>query len=346
MRTRRYLHFLLLGILLTAGLAIGAGAQSVHIDDVDSGAEDFRPGYNQTLDQGEGAAFHWWLRNTGRDGEVHVIVDVLNHDDDWQVVVTPQRFDLAPGEDEVVEVTVTPTKWRDGDTFTRLLRFVMVAQEDGETFMEPRSAEATVSVTDGEDLADEDGEEEDEFLLFGSIPFDLKALGVEDSVMTRFLFQFLLWMVVAALVAWIINPVISSFAKRTKTKVDDLIVDIITWPVFALVLVLIQVSMEYSKTTDTDVDQFILVPILEKVGIIFIFIISMVYLLSMVGIDPSALMAGSVVIGMVLGFALQDTLSNFFAGIILTIDQPFRPATSSYWRTATTAASTRWGCVR
>jgi len=44
-----------------------------------------------------------------------------------------------------------------------------------------------------------------------------------------------------------------------------------------------------------------------------------------VQIDPSPLLASSAVIGVVLGFALQESLGNVFSGLRLQLGKPFAP---------------------
>jgi small-conductance mechanosensitive channel len=46
--------------------------------------------------------------------------------------------------------------------------------------------------------------------------------------------------------------------------------------------------------------------------------------LSNAGIDITVLLAGMGIIGIVIGFAAQDSLGNFFAGIMLLLDRPFK----------------------
>ncbi|MEO6222720.1 MAG: mechanosensitive ion channel domain-containing protein, partial [Vicinamibacterales bacterium] len=50
-----------------------------------------------------------------------------------------------------------------------------------------------------------------------------------------------------------------------------------------------------------------------------------VFLLVVTLVFPEQLLAASAVGAVVVGFALQDTLGNFFAGLALQIDRPFRP---------------------
>ena len=65
-------------------------------------------------------------------------------------------------------------------------------------------------------------------------------------------------------------------------------------------------------------------PLFRKIGLSIIIIGGVIFGLSSAGIDVTALLAGAGVIGLVIAFAAQDTLSNFFSGIHLLLDRPFR----------------------
>ena len=54
-----------------------------------------------------------------------------------------------------------------------------------------------------------------------------------------------------------------------------------------------------------------------------ILVIGVLIALSQVGISLGPLLAGLGVVGFVVGFALQDTLSNFAAGLLILIYRPF-----------------------
>ena len=55
---------------------------------------------------------------------------------------------------------------------------------------------------------------------------------------------------------------------------------------------------------------------------IFGYLIVLVTLLSALGVNPAGLLLGGAITGVVLGIAAQQTLSNFFAGIVLLVNRP------------------------
>jgi len=68
----------------------------------------------------------------------------------------------------------------------------------------------------------------------------------------------------------------------------------------------------------------VLRPVFRKIGISIIIIGGVIYALGSIGIEITALLAGAGVLGLVIAFAAQDTLSNFFSGIHLLLDRPFK----------------------
>lgn len=67
-----------------------------------------------------------------------------------------------------------------------------------------------------------------------------------------------------------------------------------------------------------------LVPALSKVGSIIFFFIGLNVILGYLGMDLALLMGGMTIMGLVIAFAAQDTLSNFFGGIFLILEPNFK----------------------
>lgn len=87
--------------------------------------------------------------------------------------------------------------------------------------------------------------------------------------------------------------------------------------------VVIALAKQVAKRTQTHLDD-IMVPVIEKVGIVVIGLAGLGLLLGFLQVDLTLFVAGGVVTSMVIAFAAQDTLSNFFSGIFLLTDRPFQ----------------------
>jgi small-conductance mechanosensitive channel len=78
-----------------------------------------------------------------------------------------------------------------------------------------------------------------------------------------------------------------------------------------------------AERTSSNIDN-VIIPIVEKIGVVIIGLMALGYLLGYMSIDLTMFVAGGVVISMVIAFAAQETLSNFFAGIFILTDRPFK----------------------
>jgi MscS family membrane protein len=87
--------------------------------------------------------------------------------------------------------------------------------------------------------------------------------------------------------------------------------------------VVIHMAKEIAKRTQTHLDDM-LVPVFEKIGLVVIALIGLGILLNYLQVDLTLFVAGGVVTSMVIAFAAQDTLSNFFSGLFILTDQPFK----------------------
>ncbi len=80
---------------------------------------------------------------------------------------------------------------------------------------------------------------------------------------------------------------------------------------------------QYTKQTEAMWDD-VLLPILSAIVPFLIYTFAAVLVISAFGIDLSGIWVALGGATFVLGFALQDILANFFSGIVLLIDSPFR----------------------
>jgi MscS family membrane protein len=113
----------------------------------------------------------------------------------------------------------------------------------------------------------------------------------------------------------------------------------ISWlgPIFETLLILIVVRLlwrvlrdilgfygsAWARNTDSEVDD-VLIPFLNLFGPVILIVVAALLILPQWGVNVTSVLLGAGVIGLVLGLALQDTLSNIFSGMSLLIEAPFR----------------------
>jgi small-conductance mechanosensitive channel len=88
-----------------------------------------------------------------------------------------------------------------------------------------------------------------------------------------------------------------------------------------------EVALVYARRladrTHSTVDNRLL-PVLERLGGVIIILFAAIAFLQALGLSFGWLLAGGAFASLVIGLAAQDTLSNFFSGMHLLLDQPFR----------------------
>lgn len=87
--------------------------------------------------------------------------------------------------------------------------------------------------------------------------------------------------------------------------------------------VLVYYGGNWARRTESQVDD-ILIPVLSLFGPLLLVTIAGLIILPMWGVDISSVLVGAGVLGVVLGLALQETLSNIFSGLGLLIEAPFK----------------------
>ena len=193
---------------------------------------------------------------------------------------------------------------------------------------------------------------------FGTIPY------IGTYLQQEYVFSLLiliLFAVLSILLLAIYSKILQKFAKKTKTRFDDMLFEHTKKPFFYLiigyglkisllnlgidgvvekfvnsvmsiiflflVLRVFDVVVEtwvlaFSKRTKNQVDDVVL-PLFHKVLKVVFVIIGFLWVLNIWNIDITPYLAGVGLSGLVLGFALQDSLKNVFGGISLTFDKNF-----------------------
>ncbi|MBN1223892.1 MAG: mechanosensitive ion channel family protein [Candidatus Aminicenantes bacterium] len=191
--------------------------------------------------------------------------------------------------------------------------------------------------------------------------------GFYESIIGNAYLRFLLItaasIVVALLAKFIVKGVLKPLAKKTKTKIDDLIIKSISSIVFFLILVLgIKIGMQslpvqtdlylslantlliimitialfriihniskhwiedWAEKTASSADDR-LIPLLEKILKAVVIILAVIFIFDSWNIDISPLLATAGIAGIAIGFAVRDSLANIMGGIQLVLDKTFK----------------------
>ena len=192
---------------------------------------------------------------------------------------------------------------------------------------------------------------------FGTLPFGYYL----QNKYIIFVLILLLAGVAAKVLLIIFEKVLERLAKKTKTEVDDLIFERTKRPLFYLILVyglklalqslgingivtkivfsLMAVVFVFiiaravnvvitvwgktvAKKTKSQFDD-ILLPLFHKAANVFFVVIAILWVLDVWQINIAPYLAGAGILGLVLGFALQDSLRNVFGGVTLLLDKTF-----------------------
>ena len=335
----------IVGALLAFLSGPALAADPVQIIDIDAAPREVEPGSSST--------FSWTLRNL--DILPYDISVVVQAPTGWAVSVSPANVaGLAPNRAVAFQVTLTaPLVVHDGVTATARVLFT-VTDGSAPVYIASRNATATipsafaekrvVGIIDNPLPAPLDNEW-GVFLLDVMIWLAISLLvrlaldpvvkklvlrtktEIDDIVLrivkTPLIVVLFLFGTVGSLSAldrhlpaWLIEAVQAIFGFALA-----LIIFYLGYRIFKDVV--LHMARGVAKRTASPVDD-VLLPIIEKVGLIVIGLAAFGLLLGFLNIDLTLFVAGGVVTSMVVAFAAQDTLSNFFAGMFLLTDRPFK----------------------
>ena len=102
-------------------------------------------------------------------------------------------------------------------------------------------------------------------------------------------------------------------------------------------------EQKLASKTETKIDDVIF-DLLKRFSTIIIFVTAIILALDVIGVNIMPFVAGAGVVGIAIGFAAKDTLSNIIAGVLLLIDRPFEVGDRiEVWSAPSNSAT--WGDV-
>jgi small conductance mechanosensitive channel len=118
-----------------------------------------------------------------------------------------------------------------------------------------------------------------------------------------------------------VSDAFREFAERLVAKVPNLVTAVVVLLLTVLVARLVRRGIDTAlRRTSTEAHVNLLV---AKLGFFGVLVVGAVVTLSIAGANISVLVGSLGLVTVALGFALQDILSNFVAGIVLLLEHPF-----------------------
>ena len=162
---------------------------------------------------------------------------------------------------------------------------------------------------------------------------------------------------------WVLSRAIGRIASRSRTDVDDRLVDLVHRPIF-LSFVLLGLGLATQRVGLPDAPQFLTLGVLKTIAVVIwynmlrhltslfvqvatrkqsskivqtgmlslmqnvikvvLFALAVYFVFLAWDIDVTAWVASAGIVGLALSFAAKDTLSNLFAGVSIIMDAPYK----------------------
>lgn len=187
---------------------------------------------------------------------------------------------------------------------------------------------------------------------------------LQSIPLLKFLIIVSIGYVVGKIVQFVLTRSATQVAKRTRTKVDDELIALLRRPIFLTMffffLIVATKSLNISNSFENTISHLLLtmivfmwmtrgfkilhlllrvlsdlrnkykmiqrktVPLFDLIGKIALVAAGSYFILLIWGINPTAWLASAGVIGVAVGFAAKDTLSNLFSGFFIIADTPYK----------------------
>ena len=148
------------------------------------------------------------------------------------------------------------------------------------------------------------------------------------------------------LLIWLVGAIlIRLFHIGTVQRIFNAVLIVVAAaPLKNLLLIVLEVlERNLAERTETDLDN-IVINLLNKFSGAIVYATAVIIALDVVGVNVMPFIAGAGIMGVAVGFAAKDTLSNLIAGILLIIDRPFEVGDRiEVW--SAPAGSATWGDV-
>jgi small-conductance mechanosensitive channel len=185
-----------------------------------------------------------------------------------------------------------------------------------------------------------------------------------NSPIIKAVIIFVVYIFIAKIADILTDKIIRRLTKLTKSEIDDRIIDLVHRPVFFTIIVIggvhciriLNVSEKFIfysngilfsllavlwciciiKISNLIIENTIhkvaditglskeLTPLIENIWRVIIIIVSAMFILSIWKINITPLLASAGIVGVAIALAAKDTLANFFGGISIFIDKPYK----------------------
>lgn len=192
----------------------------------------------------------------------------------------------------------------------------------------------------------------------------IESLNISSSPYINAAITLLVFVVIAKLSDLFVDKGLRRFAKFTETEIDDIIIDLIHRPIsLTIISIGIVVTISYLKPSQeaifytdgilysiitviwsftiirisnvivehvvnrvSDVTELSkdIIPLIKNITKIVVVAATLMVILSIWKINVTPLIASAGIAGAVVAFAAKDTMANFFGGISLFVDKPFK----------------------